>query len=481
VLHVPQPPDARFAWARRHAAPGAFALTGVTHTLCSADAVGRLRDLLLAPFEPYDALICTSRAVVRMVRAVTDAFADYLRDRFGGAPALRSRLELIPLGVDTDRYHPPRPEERAAVRAALTIADDEVVVLFVGRLSLHGKAHPFPLFAGLDRAVRATGRKVRLLCAGWATSDAILKAFAAGARDFAPGIRVDVVDGTRPDLRYAVWHAADVFASPSDNVQETFGLVIVEAMACGLPVVATDWDGYRDLVVHGETGFLTPTVMVRGATRDTTAQYLMGEVNYDHFLAACNQATAVDVAATADAFTRLLADPGLRRQMGEAGRRRALARFDWRHVVRAYEDLWLELDAERRARAAHAAAPAAAGPACYPAPEDTFAAYPTAWLDAADAVEAAPGAADRLGQVLAHPLCNYVAVNRSADAGLLGDLLAAAATPRPLADLDDVCRRAGAGPMVGRASVAWLLKYDLLRMTQPPAAVPAGDGAGLGE
>ena len=71
----------------------------------------------------------------------------------------------------------------------------------------------------------------------------------------------------RPEAtRRSVWHAADVFVSPSDNIQETFGLAVLEAMASGLPVVASDWDGYRDLVADGETGFLVPTAMVEGAT-----------------------------------------------------------------------------------------------------------------------------------------------------------------------------------------------------------------------
>ncbi|MFO0808665.1 MAG: glycosyltransferase family 4 protein [Gemmataceae bacterium] len=472
VLHVPEPAGARFAWARRHAAPGRFCLSGVTHTLSSTRAVDQLRDLMLAPFEPYDTLICTSRAVVRMVRAVTDTFADYLRDRFGGTPTLRPRLAMIPLGVDTDRYRPARPEERSAIRTTLGIADDEVVVLFVGRLSFHAKAHPFPLFAGLERATRATGKKVRLLCAGWAANDATKKVFVDGVQAFAPTVRTDFVDGTRADLRFAVWHAADVFASPSDNIQETFGLVMIEAMAAGLPVVATDWDGYRDLVVHGETGFLAPTTMVRGATRDATAQHLMGELNYDHYLATCNQGTTVDIAATADAFSRLLVDAGLRRQMGEAGRRRVLARFDWRHVVRAYEDLWQEMDAERLARAAE---PPAAGPAIYPAPEQTFASYPTTWLDDADTVEATPGAVERLRQILASSLCNYVPGNRSTDVNVLSELLAAAATACPVADLDTICQRAGCGPTSSRASVAWLLKYDLLVATHTPDVVPVSD------
>src|SRR3546814_3034291 len=55
------------------------------------------------------------------------------------------------------------------------------------------------------------------------------------------------------------WAAADVFVSLSDNIQESFGITPVEAMAAGLPCIVSDWDGYRDTVVDGETGILVPT------------------------------------------------------------------------------------------------------------------------------------------------------------------------------------------------------------------------------
>ena len=60
IVHAPQPPDPAFAWGQE-AAPHAFALTGVTHTLCSPEAIALLQSLVTSPFEPYDALICTSR------------------------------------------------------------------------------------------------------------------------------------------------------------------------------------------------------------------------------------------------------------------------------------------------------------------------------------------------------------------------------------------------------------------------------------
>ncbi len=464
VLYTPCPPDPSFAWTRRQRGPGAFALSGVTHTLCTAGAARVLCDLVTAPYEPYDALICTSAAVVRMVRAVTGAYADYLRDRFGGAPALRPRLETIPLGVNPDRFRPATPAERAARRAALNVADDAVAVLFVGRFTPHAKAHPFPMFQGLARAARATGQRVHLILSGWAPNDALMRAFLDALHAFAPGVPTSVVNGMDPDLRFGVWHAADVFTSLADSIQETFGLVIVEAMASGLPVVASEWDGYRDLVADGETGLLVPTCMVRDATADATLRLLLGATDYDGFLAECSQAVTVDPEAACEAYGRLLRDAALRRRMGEAGRRRALERFTWARVVGAYEELWREQDAERRARVERGPArPSSAGPPCYPAPEVSFGGYPTRWLDEGSQVEATPGAEAQLARFLTLSLCNYAGQRRVCDEGVLRALLAAAAVPRSVGELEDVLRSHGAAHEPARATLAWLLKYGLLR------------------
>lgn len=472
VLHLPQPPTVRFAWARHHGGPGAFAISGVTHTLSSAGASEMLTQLVVAPFEPYDTIICTSVAVEKMVRATTGAFADYLRDRFGGQPGLNVRLATIPLGVDTKRYRPPTAAERAEVRRRYRIADDEVVVLFVGRLSLHAKANPFPMVEGLGRAARASGKKVRLICSGWAANPAIGKAWADAAKDFAPEVRTDFVDGTDPAHRYAIWHAADIFTSLSDSVQETFGLVIVEAMACGLPVVCTDWDGYRDLVVPDRTGFAVPTRLVRGATVDTTSRLLVEELNYDHFLGECSQATAVDVAEAARAYRRLIEDESLRRDFGDAGRARAESIYDWSHVVRAYESLWVEMDAERVARlaAGDVARSPTTGPARYPAPEVAFAGYPTHWVEDDDRLTCPDPKSDRLQRVLAHIACSYTPFNRTIEPDVLRRVMELAADPTPVARLDEVFTEAGLVRSVGRASIAWLMKYGLL--------VPAGSDRG---
>lgn len=466
LLYTPCPPDPRFAWARQHGGPGAFALSGVTHTLCTLGAVQVLCDLVTAPYEPYDALICTSTAVLDMVRSLTQSYADYLRDRHGGRPGVRARLELIPLGVDPEKFRPATGHERVAQRKALSIAEDETVILFVGRLSHHSKAQPFPMFRGIAQAQRTTGKKAHLLLSGWAANEAILKAFRDGVSAWAPEVQTTFVDGTDPTIRQAVWQAADVFTSLSDSIQETFGLVILEAMASGLPVVASDWNGYRDLVVHGETGYLLPTTMIRDAAADITSRLFLGEISYDHFLAECSQTVAVNVSAAAQAYARLLDDADLRRRMGAAGHRRVLDCFTWQHVIETYEELWRSQERERRVQLARsgAASRPLQGPAKYPPLEYTFAGYPSALLSGDDRLVGVAGSEDALQNLLALPLTNHSAGSRSSAAAAIQAVLAAATPPRSIDELDACLCEAGVGGDKGRATLAWMLKYGLLRV-----------------
>jgi glycosyltransferase involved in cell wall biosynthesis len=462
-LHFPCPPDAKMAWARQRMGDASFAISGVTHTLCSANVLESLCSLVTAPFEPYDALICTSTAVIQMVRAVTDNYAEYLRDRHGGTPGLRLRLEHIPLGVDPNAYRPPTPQERADCRKAFGIGEEEVVVLFVGRLSHHSKAHPFPMFQGVGQAARATGRAVHLLLSGWSPHPAVRQAFEDGAREFAPGVRVTFVDGVAPENRLNVWRCADVFTSLSDNIQETFGLVVIEAMSCGLPVVASDWDGYRDLVDDGITGLLVPTMMLKESTAGLTSRLLAGEFGYDHFLAATSQAITVDPGAAATAYTRLIGDAGLRRAMGYTSRRVALARFAWPRIIQAYDALWQSQESERLGHlvlGVPRARPFSA-PALYPDLETSFAGYPSVWLSE-HALVVANGSNESLERFLMMPLTHHVPEHRVTDPGMLRALLAEALAPCTISHLDATFHGLGISHGMGRATLAWMIKYGLL-------------------
>ena len=473
LIHFPTPPDPRFAWARRAGSPHGFALSGVTHTLCSSRAVEVLRGLVIDPWEPYDRLICTSKAVTEMVRQVIETFGNYLAERHGGNPHSPIGLETIPLGVDTERFRPALPAERQTERERLGIAEDEIAVLFVGRLSHHAKAHPFPMFRGISEAAQESATKVRLLLVGWAGHDFVLDAFRSAANEFAPDVRVDVLDGLSEVNRFGAWRAADVFCSLSDNIQETFGLVIVEAMASGLPVVAADWNGYRDLVNDGETGFTIPTRMIPGATGDLTSRLLFGSLDFNHFLAESSQAVIVETASAAKAFQRLFQDPKLRLRQGTAGRNRAVEFFAWPKIIKRYEAVWEEQQsilAEFKRVGTKVAA--FKRPEAYPPLETTFAGYPVSWLDDESLIEAAPDAGLRLSEVLKHPLTNHEPQSRASREELLRQVLDRANEPCPLLELIEIVRLAGYAEQAARATIAWLLKYDVLRLRAELAQEP---------
>jgi alpha-maltose-1-phosphate synthase len=414
ALYLPDPSLAAAAWRRRAVGQRAYSITGITHTTASAGAMDWIAGLLTAPVQPWDALICTSAVVRDTVERVLLEQQEYLVRRLGAGSFVRPALPVIPLGVDTTAYAPD-PAQRDAARRALGIGERDVVVLFVGRLSFHAKAHPLPMYLGLEQAAQAWARqgggKVHLVQAGWFANDAIETAFRSGAATFCPSVACTFVDGRKPDARQMAWRSADLFTSLSDNFQETFGLTPIEAMAAGLPGVVSDWNGYRDTVRDGIDGLRVPTLMPRaGLAADLADRHAAGIDSYDVYCGSSSQFVAIAPEAAAAAYLRLIADAALRRQLGDAARQRAIEVFDWSVVIQRYQDLWAGL-AERRAAADESAAPRAGQP---PNPSRldpflSFASYASDTLSPDHIVQAAPGAdAARLKGWLASPLLAYM-------------------------------------------------------------------------
>ena len=160
---------------------------------------------------------------------------------------------------------------------------------------------------------------------------------------------VHFLDGKNPEVVRCCWAAADLFLSLVDNPQETFGLAPVEAMAAGLPVVVSDWDGYRYTVSDGIEGFRIPTLAPAQAQQgeELALQHDHGLLSYQDYVGAVAQHVAVDTEAAAAAIARLADDPPLRERMGDAGRQTVQERFNWPVVARLHHQLYAEL-AERR-------------------------------------------------------------------------------------------------------------------------------------
>ncbi|MFZ4806697.1 MAG: glycosyltransferase family 4 protein [Hyphomicrobiaceae bacterium] len=380
ALHYPAPGLAEGAWHRALFGHHRWSLTGITHTTASARAMDGLVELLTAPVQPWDAIICTSTAVRDNVHRLFDAQKEYLAARLGATRFVAPLTPVIPLGINTGDFVF-SDRDRQEARTAIGADADTIVVLFMGRLSFHAKAHPLAMYQALERAGRTLppNQKIMLVECGWHANAAIGEAFADAAAMACPGVKTVLLDGRVPESRRTAWASADVFCSLSDNIQETFGLVPVEAMAAGLPCVVSDWNGYKDTVRDGIDGFRIPTLAPPpGAALEEAATHALGIGTYDKYCGDTCMLVSVDIGAAADAFRRLCADPGLRRRMGQAGRRQAQERYDWSAIVPRYQALWAELAVLRQKTNR---GPVLRHP--WPArmePFSAFATYPTATL-----------------------------------------------------------------------------------------------------
>lgn len=446
-----------------------FPITGVTHSLNTSIMPLRYLQLGLADLKPYDAIVCTSRAGMQVVQKSFDQMAGRLWAQRGWRLNLNAQLAHIPLGIDDARFAftpsrqpvPGRPTQKQA-RQALHLPLEGGLLLSLGRLSARTKMDLHPLIHGLAERWRSKRlSQVRLVIAGGAEPGelASLKQLLAELKVLDRVFFVADFDETQKTQLFA---AADVFLSPSDNLQETFGLSVVEAMAAGVPPIVSDFDGYQELVLHHQTGVRVPTLWSPPLDAFVDLEVINPSL-HPFYLA---QTFVVDLDATLAAIERLFADEAWRRSLGQAAQLHA-EQYRWSNVIPRYEALWKELKQQ-----AAAAAPTA-HPLAHPLfmdSADIFSHYPTALLEARQTLEltdrgrmCAQGsplpAAHKDFALLLHPPL------------LMAVLETLLSGPQSVESLRVVGTRLETTPGFVDHHVLWALKYGLLRLQTPPAIV----------
>ncbi|MBN9492731.1 glycosyltransferase [bacterium] len=255
------------------------------------------------------------RLIVQRADAIVTA-SDHERgllERYYGADP--AKLATVPCGVDLEHF---RPGDRAGARTALGLQADAPVLIWVGRLEK---------LKGVDILIEALAQ----------LDDPAVTLLIVGGDEHAEGLKAELqaqaaAAGVEPNIRFEgavaherlplYYHAADVCVVPS--YYESFGLVAVEAMACGVPVVASRVGGLISTVTDGVTGYLIPW--------------------------RCPEPFA-------EKLEVLLYNPELRRNFGRAARR-SVERFRWPNVGLRIADVYDTARAARRAHAGAAESPA---------------------------------------------------------------------------------------------------------------------------
>jgi glycosyltransferase involved in cell wall biosynthesis len=218
-----------------------------------------------------------------------------------------AHVRKVPNGVDVDRFTP--ANDRTGVRRELAIDNDTPLVGIVCRLDVWKGVDTFLRAAQICRATRPD---VRYVVVGGPIEG--VESYADELRTLADTLGLaDVVRFTgwrfRPEEMPQLHAALDVYVLASKQ-PEPFGLVLLEAMATGRPVVATNHGGPREICVHEETGLLVPPD---------------------------------DPRVMADAILRLVGDPARARAMGAAGRRRVETHYTQQRMVEGLQRVYEEL------------------------------------------------------------------------------------------------------------------------------------------
>ena len=230
------------------------------------------------------------------------------------------RVKVVHNGIDLEAWKHPQGQEADAQAAAtlkrLGIDPDRPTIVFVGRITRQkGLPHLLRACEQLPADVQV------ILCAGAPDTPEIkaeVEGLVAHLREKRTGVVWIEEMLPRPEL-IAVLAASDVFVCPS--VYEPLGIVNLEAMAVGLPVVGSATGGIPDVIVDGETGLLVPIEQVQDGT-----------------------GTPIDPARfeadLAERLTTLVTDTEAAKAMGQAARRRVEEHFAWQAIAQRTMDVY---------------------------------------------------------------------------------------------------------------------------------------------
>jgi glycogen synthase len=264
----------------------------------------------------YEFSCWVEKTALEMADAVIAVSQETARDLHRLFDLPEEKVHIIYNGIDLQEYR--RVEDKSALKR-FGISPTQPYILFVGRIARQkGLLHLVNAIKYLDPGFQV------VLCAGAPDTPEInaeMRTAVTRAQAGRAGI-VWIEEMLDVKAKIELYSHAGVFVCPS--IYEPFGIINLEAMACGTPVVASGVGGIKEVVVHGETGYLVN----------------LDQAKESPFEALHPEQFAKDLAAR---INELMADPVKRDRMGRAGRHRAETVFSWEAIARQTVELYQTL------------------------------------------------------------------------------------------------------------------------------------------
>jgi glycosyltransferase involved in cell wall biosynthesis len=256
----------------------------------------------------------------------------YIRDGLSG-----KNIDVLPVGCDTDSFCPKDSKDPKiiSIRHSLGIKDDELMILTIGGdAASKGGQEVMQALA----AINGNSPKWKYICKVWPQK----RTERQNEEDLNLAINLGINDKvvfatnkmSRNFMPYLI-AACDIYAAPSRL--EGFGMIQVEANACGKPVIGINAMGLIDTMIHGQTAYLANV-----AKEITISEVILGPEagSVPQSKIFFKEPRTVDYRASVEDISKymqeLMNDPNLRKQMGENGRKRAVENFDYRVVARKF-------------------------------------------------------------------------------------------------------------------------------------------------
>ena len=250
----------------------------------------------------------------------------YVRDGLKG-----DNIEVLPVGCDTGSFAPRSQDDPKvhSIREALGVSDDQLMILTVGGdAASKGGQEVMRALASID----TIAPNWRYVCKVWPQARTVEQNTIDLQLAAHLGIGEKVVFATNVVSRNFMPYllaACDIYAAPSRL--EGFGMIQVEANACGKPVIAIDAMAFLDTMVHGETAFLAKVAEER-----TISETLLPNGERIVFSQPRTVEFRASVPDIAEYLLTLMQNADLRRHMGEAGRKHVTELFDYQQVARRF-------------------------------------------------------------------------------------------------------------------------------------------------